>query len=27
MRNLLQNTFKSQDTAIAQNALHLPKPR
>jgi len=27
MRNLFQNTFKFQDRAIDQNALHLPKPR
>jgi len=25
MRNLFQNTFKSQGRAIDQNALHLPK--
>jgi len=27
MRNLFQNTFNSQDKAINQNALYLPKPR
>jgi len=26
MGNLFQNTFKSQDRAITQNALHLQKP-
>jgi len=27
MRNLFQNTLKSQRKAIDQNLLHLPKPR
>jgi len=27
MRNLFNNTFKSQGMAIDQNASHLPKPR
>jgi len=27
MRNLFENTFKSQGRAIDQNALRLPKPQ